>query len=87
MRCPSAGVTWIACYNYGADFDRKRGSNFEQKEELIKVLFEQMPKTEPLAGPIVYVGDLEAGTQQIREMVSQSLQRSAEQLREQELGQ
>jgi hypothetical protein len=35
-----------------------------------------------LAGSITHVGDLEAGTQELRRMVKESLQRTAEQLQE-----
>jgi len=51
---------------------------------LIKALFEQLPKTEPLAGSIIRVGDLEAASVHIRTLVSHSIQRSAEQLRDSE---
>ena len=53
---------------------------FEQRKALIKALFEQLPKTEPLAGSITQIGDLEAASLHIRELVSHSIQRSAEQL-------
>lgn len=53
---------------------------FEQRKALIKALFEQWPKTEPLAGSIIRVGDLEAASVHIRKLVSHSIQRSAEQL-------
>ena len=54
--------------------------SFEQRKALIKALFEQLPKTEPLAGSIIRVGDLEATSVHIRKLVSHSMQRSAEQL-------
>jgi hypothetical protein len=36
--------------------------SFEQRKALIKALFEQLPKTEPLAGSITQIGDLEAAS-------------------------
>ena len=54
---------------------------FEQRKALIKALFEQLPKTEPLAGSMTQIGDLEAASLHIRKLVSHSIQRSAEQLR------
>jgi hypothetical protein len=57
---------------------------FEQRKALIKALFEQLPKTEPLAGSITQIGDLEAASLHIRKLVSRSIQRSAEQLRDSE---
>ena len=54
---------------------------FEQSKALLKALFEQMPKTAPLAGSITQVGDLEAASLHVRKAVSQSIQRTAEQLR------
>ena len=57
---------------------------FEQKKALIKALFEQLPKTAPLAGSITQIGDLEAASLHIRKLVSHSMQRTAEQLRESE---
>ena len=56
--------------------------SFEQRKVLIKALFEQLPKTEPLAGSITQIGDLEAASLHIRKLVSHSIQRSAEQLRD-----
>ena len=53
---------------------------FEQRKALIKALFEQLPKTEPLAGSITQIGDLEAASSHIRKLVNHSIQRSAEQL-------
>ena len=53
---------------------------FEQRKALIKALFEQLPKTEPLAGSITQIGDLEAASLHIRNLVSHSIQRTAEQL-------
>jgi len=52
----------------------------EQRKALIKALFEQLPKTAPLTGSITQIGDLEAASLHIRKLVSQSIQRSAEQL-------
>ena len=56
----------------------------EQKKALIKALFEQLPKTAPLAGSITQISDLEAVSLHIRKIVDQSIQRTAEQLRESE---
>jgi hypothetical protein len=56
--------------------------SFEQRKALIKALFEQLPKTAPLAGSIIRVGDLEAASVHIRTLVNHSIQRSAEQLRD-----
>ena len=58
--------------------------SFEQRKALIKALFEQLPKTAPLAGSIIRVGDLEAASVHIKKLVSYSIQRSAEQLRDSE---
>lgn len=58
--------------------------SFEQRKALIKALFEQLPKTEPLAGSIIRAGDLEAASAHIRKLVNHSIQRSAEQLRDSE---
>ena len=55
--------------------------SFEQRKELIKMLFAQQPKPDKQAPSIVWVGDLEAGTQEIRELVNASIERSAAQLR------
>ena len=57
---------------------------FEQRKELIKALFEQFPKPEPLAGSITHIGDLETATLEIRQRVAESIQRTADQLREAE---
>ena len=54
---------------------------FEQRKELIKALFAQQPKPDPQAASIVWVGDLEAGTEEIRQRVKDSLERSARELR------
>jgi len=54
---------------------------FEQRKALIKALFEQLPKTAPLAGSITQIGDLEAASLHMRKSVSHSTQRTAEQLR------
>lgn len=58
--------------------------SFEQRKELIKALFEQFPKPEPLAGSITYVGDLETATLGFRKQVAESIQRTATELREAE---
>jgi hypothetical protein len=58
--------------------------SFAQRKALIKALFEQLPKTEPLAGSIIRVGNLEAASVHIRKLVSHSIQRSAEQLHDSE---
>lgn len=55
--------------------------SFEQRRELIKMLFAQQPKPDTREPSIVWVGDLEAGTQEIRDMVNASIERSAAQLR------
>jgi hypothetical protein len=51
--------------------------SFEQRKELIKTLVAQLPKTESLADSVVRVGDLEAGSQEIREQVNASLTTTA----------
>jgi hypothetical protein len=56
----------------------------EQRKVLIKALFEQWPKTEPLAGSIIRVGELAAASVHIRKLVSHSIQRTAKQLRDSE---
>jgi hypothetical protein len=58
--------------------------SFEQRKALIKALFQQVPKTEPLAGSVTQIGDLEAASVHIRKLVSHSIQRTAEQLRDSE---
>lgn len=58
--------------------------SFEQRKELIKTLFEQFPKPEPLAGSITHIGDIETATIEISRRVAESIQRTAEQLRETE---
>ena len=58
--------------------------SFEQRKALIKALFEQLPKTAPLAGSIIQIGDLEAASQHIRKLINHSIQRSAEQLHDSE---
>lgn len=58
--------------------------SFEQRKGLIKTLFEQCPKPEPLAGSITYVGDLETASQEIRKRVTESIQHTIDQLRESE---
>jgi hypothetical protein len=57
---------------------------FEQRKALIKALFEQLPKTAPLAGSITQIGDLGAASLHIRKLVSHSMQRSAAELRDSE---
>ena len=54
--------------------------SFEQRKELIKMLFAQLPKLDAPTASIVWIGDLDAGTEEIRDHVPQSIQRSAEQL-------
>lgn len=51
--------------------------SYEQRKELIKALLAQLPKTEPLAGSVVSAGNLEAGSQEIREQVNAAIQGSA----------
>lgn len=53
---------------------------FEERKRLIQGLFSQMPKTKGLAGTITEVGDLDLGTEAIRTMVQQSLERSGREL-------
>lgn len=53
--------------------------SFEQRKELIKAIFPQQSKTDTSTPSVVWVGDLEAGTEEIRNRVGQSIQRSAEQ--------
>jgi len=57
-----------------------QGLSFEERRKLIQGLFQQLPPSTQLSGSVVSVGDLEAGTQTIREMVSRSLERTAAQL-------
>ena len=61
--------------------------SFEQRKALIKALFEQLPKTASLAGSITQIGDLEAASQHIRKLVGDTIQRTAEQLRDSEVKQ
>jgi hypothetical protein len=51
--------------------------SFEQRKELIKMLFEQQPKPDSLTASIVWVGDLEAGSQEIMEQVNASIAATA----------
>ena len=51
--------------------------SFEQRKELIKILFEQQPKPDSLIGSIVWLGDLEAGSQEIREQINASIAATA----------
>jgi hypothetical protein len=60
--------------------------SFKQRKELIKARFEQFPKLEPLAGSITHIGDLETATLEISRRVAESIQRTADQLREAEPG-
>ncbi|NOT59952.1 MAG: hypothetical protein HOP19_06965 [Acidobacteria bacterium] len=53
---------------------------FEQRKELIKSLFAQQPKPNAEGASILWVGDLAAGTEEIRQQVSASLERSAREL-------
>lgn len=64
-----------------------QGLPFEQRKALIKAIFEQLPKTALLAGSITQIGDLEAASRHISKLVSHSIQRTAEQLRESEVEQ
>ena len=57
---------------------------FEQEKALIKALFEQLPKTEPLVGYRSPDRRPRAASLHIRKLVSRSIQRSAEQLRDSE---
>lgn len=54
--------------------------SFEQRKELIKTLFAQQPKPHPQSATITWVGDLEVGSQEIREQINTSLERSAHEL-------
>ena len=54
--------------------------SYEQRKELIKALFQQLPASASPAGSIVQIGDLEAGNREIRERVNESIQRSAKEL-------
>jgi len=60
---------------------------FEERKKLIQGLFAQMPKTGGLSGTIEVVGDFDAAKQAIREMVNESLERSAQQLQDETEGQ
>lgn len=51
--------------------------SFEQRRELIKMLFAQQPKPNTQEPSIVWVGDLEAGSREIREQINASLEASA----------
>ncbi|MEK6409646.1 MAG: hypothetical protein AABN34_22210 [Acidobacteriota bacterium] len=61
-----------------------QGLPVEQQKELIKALFKQLPKSEEPVAAIVQIGDLEAGTQEMREKVNESIQHSAKELHERE---
>lgn len=52
----------------------------EQRKGLIKMLFAQQPKPDPQSATIVWEGELETGTQEIREQVNRSFERSARKL-------
>ena len=52
--------------------------SYEQRKELIKSLFAQQPKPASDQANIVWVGDLEAGSQEIREQINAALERSAQ---------
>lgn len=55
----------------------------EQRQILRQLLAKAFRSPEfSLAGSVVYVGDLEAGKQELRRKVKESLQRTAEQLQE-----
>ncbi|HYE75666.1 MAG TPA: hypothetical protein VEF04_20145 [Blastocatellia bacterium] len=58
----------------------------EQRKQLIQELFLQMPKSNGLSGSVTWVGDLEKGKETLRELVGQSLQHTANQLRQDENG-
>jgi hypothetical protein len=58
--------------------------SFEQKKILIKALFDQFPKPEPLAGSITYIGDLETATLEVRQKVADSIERTSKELYESE---
>ena len=60
--------------------------SFEQRRALIKMLFSQQPRPQAQLPSIVWVGDLEAGTQEIMEQVNAAIERSAAQLRAVERG-
>src|SRR5262245_4291888 len=47
--------------------------SLEQRKELIKALFEQFPKPEPLTGSITHIGALETATLEIRRRVAESI--------------
>ena len=53
---------------------------FEERKKLIQGLFVQMPQTGGLAGTIVEVGDLDAGARELRQLVEQSLAKTAAEL-------
>jgi hypothetical protein len=74
----SGKAIWI---QVEVSIQKSQSLSFEQRKALIKALFEQLPKTEPLAGSIPRVGDLEAASVHTRKLVSHSIQRTAEQLR------
>jgi len=53
---------------------------FEERKRLIQGLFVQMPQTGSLAGTIVAVNNFEAGKQELRRRVAESLERTAQEL-------
>lgn len=53
---------------------------FEERKKLIQELFAQMPPTGGLAGTIKDVRDFDAAQQAFRARVSESVERSAQQL-------
>lgn len=53
---------------------------FEERKRLIQGLFVQMPRTGSLAGTIVAVNDFEAGKQELRQRIAESLERTAQEL-------
>ena len=53
---------------------------FEERKRLIQGLFVQMPRTGGLAATIIEVNDLEAGKRELRQMVEESLERTAREL-------
>lgn len=54
--------------------------SFEERKRLIQGLFVQMPQTSSLAGTIVSVNDFEAGKQELRQRVAESLERTTQDL-------
>jgi hypothetical protein len=52
----------------------------EERKRLIQELLAQMPRTGSLAGTIIEVNDFEAGKRELRQMVEESLERTAREL-------